>query len=132
MTPKQGNGKADNHRQLVSIIPVGINHQHPHAYKALLDTAWENRDNLGYAFRILRDGCCDGCSLGTSGMHDWTMKGIHLCAVRLQLLRLNTMPAMDASLFEDAEKLRGLSERKLRKLGRLPAPMIRRKGDKGF
>ena len=58
---------------------------------------WENRDNLDYAFRILRDGCCDGCSLGTSGMHDWTMKGIHLCAVRLQLLRLNTMPAMDCA-----------------------------------
>ena len=65
-------------------------------------------------------------------MHDWTMKGIHLCAVRLQLLRLNTMPAMDARLFEDAAQLQGLSERQLRKLGRLPAPMVRRKGDKGF
>ena len=86
MTPKQGNGKAEHHRQWVSIIPYGINEQHPNAYKDILDTVWENRDNLGYAYRILRDGCCDGCSLGTSGMHDWTMEGIHLCAVRLQLL----------------------------------------------
>jgi molybdopterin-dependent oxidoreductase alpha subunit len=121
-----------NKRNWVSLVPYGLNEQHPNNYRDILDSVWENRDSLGYALRILQDGCCDGCSLGTSGMHDWTMKGIHLCAVRLQLLRLNTMPAMDARLFEDAEKLRRLSERQLRKLGRLPAPMIRRKGDKGF
>jgi hypothetical protein len=94
MTPKQGNGKTDHHRQWVSIIPYGIHAQHPNAYKDILDTIWENRGNLGYAYRILRDGCCDGCALGTSGMHDWTMEGIHLCAVRLQLPRLNTVPAI--------------------------------------
>jgi molybdopterin-dependent oxidoreductase alpha subunit len=132
VTPKQGNGKAGNHRQWVSIVPFGINHQHPHAYKALFDTAWENRDNLGYAYRILRDGCCDGCSLGTSGMHDWTMEGIHLCAVRLQLLRLNTMPAMNWRLLEDVPSLRRMSNSKLRKLGRLSVPMVRQKGEKGF
>src|SRR6185437_3184868 len=76
--------------------------------------------------------CCDGCSLGTSGMHDWTMKGIHLCAVRLQLLRLNTMPAMDSHLLEDVAPLREMSEKKLRKLGRLAVPMVRRRGEKGF
>ena len=124
--------KKVNKRNWVSLVPYGLNQQHPNNYRDILDSVWENRDSLGYAFRILSDGCCDGCSLGTSGMHDWTMKGIHLCAVRLQLLRFNTMPAMDAHLFEDARRLRGLSERKLRKLGRLPAPMVRRKGDKGF
>ncbi len=124
--------KKVNKRNWVSLVPYGINQQHPNNYRDILDSVWENRDNLDYAFRILRDGCCDGCSLGTSGMHDWTMKGIHLCAVRLQLLRLNTMPAMDARRFEDAGQLRGLSERQLRKLGRLPMPMVRRKGDKGF
>src|SRR5690348_18301224 len=79
----------------------------------MLDVAWENRDSLGYAYRILRDGCCDGCSLGTSGMHDWTMKGIHLCALRLKLLRLNTMPAMDWHLLEDVAALRNLPVRHL-------------------
>src|SRR5216683_3094362 len=132
MTPKNGKGKADKPRQWVSIVPFGINHQHPHAYKAILDTAWENRDNLGYAYRILRDGCCDGCSLGTSGMHDWTMEGIHLCAMRLQLLRLNTMPAMDWRLLGDVPSLRRMSNSRLRKLGRLSVPMVRQKGDKGF
>ena len=132
MTRKQENEKAEHRRQWVSIIPYGINQQHPNAYKEILDTVWENRDNLGYAYRILRDGCCDGCALGTSGMHDWTMEGIHLCAVRLQLLRLNTMPAMDWRLLQDVPSLRRMSNRKLRKLGRLSAPMVRRKGDNGF
>ena len=91
--------KKVNKRNWVSLVPYGLNEQHPNNYRDILDSVWENRDNLGYAFRILRDGCCDGCSLGTSGMHDWTMRGIHLCAVRLQLLRLNTMPAMDWRLF---------------------------------
>jgi len=119
-------------RHWVSIVPYGLNEQHPNSYKEMLESFWENRDNLPYAYRILRDGCCDGCSLGTSGMRDWTMKGIHLCAVRLKLLRLNTMPAMDWHLLEDVSALQQRSERQLRKLGRLPVPMVRHKGDKGF
>ena len=113
-------------------VPYGLDEQHPNAYKDMLATVWENRDQLAYAWRILNDGCCDGCALGTTGMHDWTVKGIHLCAVRLQLLRFNTMPAMDWRLLEDVSALTGKSEKQLRKLGRLAVPMIRRKGDKGF
>ena len=60
------------------------------------------------------------------------MNGIHLCAVRLQLLRFNTMPAMDWRVLEDVSALTGKSEKQLRKLGRLAVPMIRRKGEKGF
>ena len=119
-------------RNWVSLVPYGLNQQHPNNYKDIADAFAENRDNLGYAWRILRDGCCDGCSLGTSGMHDWTMKGVHLCAVRLQLLRLNTMPAMDWRKLEDVAQLRGKTEKQLRKLGRLAFPMVRRKGEKGF
>ena len=119
-------------RQWVSLIPYGITEQHPNAYKDIAATLWENRDNLGYAWRILNNGCCDGCSLGTTGMRDWTMKGVHLCAVRLQLLRLNTMPAMDWRRLEDVSGLRALSEKQLRTLGRLAVPMVRRRGEKGF
>ena len=119
-------------RHWVSLVPFGLNQQHPNNYKDILDALWENRDNLAYAWRILRDGCCDGCALGTSGMRDWTMQGIHLCAVRLQLLRLNTMPAMDWRALEDVERLRGSKEKELRSLGRLAVPMVRHKGDQGF
>jgi molybdopterin-dependent oxidoreductase alpha subunit len=125
---KFGSGK----RNWVGMVPYGVHHQHPNAYKDMLDTVWENRDNLGYAWRILKDGCCDGCALGTVGMRDWTMKGIHLCAVRLSLLRLNTLPAMDWHVLEDVAPLQTKTEKQLRKLGRLAVPMIRRKGEKGF
>ena len=126
------NGHASNGRNWVSLVPYGLNEQHPNNYKDILDAMWENKDRLGYAWRVLRDGCCDGCSLGTTGMHDWTMKGVHLCAVRLALLRFNTMPAMDWHLLENVSQLKGKTEKQLRKLGRLAVPMIRRKGEKGF
>ncbi|MFY9527938.1 MAG: FdhF/YdeP family oxidoreductase [Candidatus Acidiferrales bacterium] len=121
-----------NRAHWVSLIPYGLNQQHPNAYKDIVTTIWENRDNLAYAYRILRDGCCDGCALGTTGMHDWTMEGIHLCAVRLQLLRLNTMPAMDWRRLENVAALREMSGGELRDLGRLVAPMVRRRGERGF
>ncbi|HEV2490669.1 MAG TPA: FdhF/YdeP family oxidoreductase [Candidatus Acidoferrales bacterium] len=126
------NGNRGDARNWVSLVPYGLNEQHPNAYKDILDTIWENHDRLGYAWRILRDGCCDGCSLGTSGMHDWTMKGVHLCALRLKLLRLNTMPAMDWHLLEDVAALRKMRTRHLSRLGRLPVPMVRRRGEQGF
>lgn len=123
-----GRGRAER----VSLVPYGLNQQHPNHYAEMLKVLYQNRDSLGYAWRILRDGCCDGCSLGTTGMRDWTMSGVHLCNVRLQLLRLNTMPAMDHRLLERPDSLRGRSEKQLRRLGRLAYPMIRRRGEAGF
>ena len=129
----KANGLSGNRsRKWVSLVPYGLNEQHPNAFKDIAETIWTNRDQLAYAWRILNDGCCDGCSLGTTGMHDWTMKGIHLCQLRLRLLRLNTMPAIDSRLLEDAETLGKLKGRHLSALGRLSTPMIRRRGDKGF
>ncbi len=98
----------------------------------MLRIAWENRDALPFAWRILRDGVCDGCALGTSGLHDWTIPGTHLCMVRLELMRLNTAPALDVRLLEDAEALARRSSTALRELGRLPQPCVRRRGDRGF
>jgi molybdopterin-dependent oxidoreductase alpha subunit len=128
----EGKSKGWHSEHWVSLIPYGIHETHPNAYSDIVRCARENRDNLAYAWRILRDGCCDGCSLGTSGLHDWTMKGIHLCNVRLELLRLNTMPGLDYRLLEDVEPLQNKREKDLRQLGRLPVPMVRRKGERGF
>lgn len=94
--------------------------------------AWENRGEIPFAWRILTRGVCDGCALGTSGLSDWTIEGTHLCMVRLELLRLNTMPALEPARLADAGRLASLSSRQLRSLGRLPEPMIRRQGDRGF
>lgn len=112
--------------------PFGLGAQKPSHYLDMAKVAWENRDELPYAWRILRDGCCDGCSLGTEGMRDWTMEEVHLCMVRLKMLRLNTAPALDESLLEDPAALRGRSAAELRELGRLPYPMAWRAGEPGY
>jgi molybdopterin-dependent oxidoreductase alpha subunit len=93
---------------------------------------WENRDNLGYAWKVLNHGVCDGCSLGPRGLRDDTLDGVHLCLSRLRLLRLNTMPAARMEAFADVARLRRLNGRQLRDLGRLPYPMRRRRGEPGF
>ena len=98
----------------------------------MLRVAWENRDELPFAWRILRDGVCDGCALGTSGLSDWTIPGTHLCMVRLELMRLNTAPALDPSILSDVAPLTASKSDELRALGRLPEPMMRRHGERGF
>lgn len=113
-------------------LPFGLGETKPTHYRTMLRVVWDNRDNLEYAWRVLNRGVCDGCALGTSGLSDWTMDGTHLCVVRLELLRLNTMPALDARLLGDVAALRGQSDRDLRERGRLPYPMRRDHGDAGF
>jgi len=116
----------------VSLSPNGIGHIKPNHYFEIARTIWRNRDQLPFAWRILTRGVCDGCALGTAGVRDFTMDGVHLCLVRLELLRLNTMPALDIDRLRDVESLRRLTPDALRDLGRLPFPMIRRKGEPGF
>src|SRR5215217_5682162 len=103
----------------------GLGRQKPHHYREMIKVAWENRDELPFAWRILNDGVCDGCALGTSGLSDWTVAGPHLCMVRLELMRLNTAPALDLSLLADAETLARRTSEELRSVGRLPQPMLR-------
>jgi molybdopterin-dependent oxidoreductase alpha subunit len=110
----------------------GLGHQKPRHYLEMTRVAWENRDELPFAWRILRDGVCDGCALGTSGLSDWTLDGVHLCMVRLELMRLNTAPALDPARLANVSSLRSLMGDELRALGRLPEPMRRRPGEPGF
>ena len=112
--------------------PFGIGERKPNNYLEIWKAVRENRGELRYAWRILRHGVCDGCALGTKGMRDWTLEEIHLCNVRLRLLRLNTMPALDVSVLADAPSLRRRRGEELRALGRLPYPMVRRRGEPGF
>ncbi|PWT89057.1 MAG: formate dehydrogenase [Acidobacteria bacterium] len=118
--------------KIASLSPFGLGHVKPHHYLEMAKVAWENRGNIPYAWRILTRGVCDGCSLGPYGLHDNTMKGVHLCLVRLRMLRMNTMPALDISCLDDVSLLRNKAGKELRNLGRLPYPMIRKKGEKGF
>jgi molybdopterin-dependent oxidoreductase alpha subunit len=112
--------------------PFGLGEQYPNNYWEVFRAVWMNSDNLPYAWNILTNGVCDGCALGTTGMTDWTLDGIHVCNVRLRLLRMNTMPAFDPVLLEDVSQLKGKNSAQLRELGRLPYPMMRQHGEKGF
>lgn len=119
-------------RNWASLKPFGLGMGRPNNYKEIIRAIRENRGRLGYAWRLLRQGTCDGCALGTKGLRDWTMKEVHLCNIRLRLLRLNTMPDLDGRLLADAAALAGRRSAQLRELGRLPYPMLRRAGEPGF
>lgn len=104
----------------------------PRHFREMLKVVWENKGNLPWAWKVLRHGVCDGCSLGPYGLRDNVISGTHLCLTRLKLLRLNTMPALADGAWGDIKRLRLYSNEALHKLGRLPYPLLYRKGDVGF
>ncbi len=112
--------------------PFGIGEEYPNNYWEVIRAGLVNFKQLPYAWRILNRGVCDGCSLGTTGMKDWTLDGLHLCNVRLRLLEFNTMAALQPKLLADVSQLETKNGSQLRALGRLPYPMRRDKGDRGF
>ena len=114
------------------LIPFGLGEIKPHHIRDTLKVAWKNRDNLPYAYKVLTKGVCDGCAIGVAGLYDWTIPGPHICLTRLNLLRLNTMPALDHRLLADVEPLKKLRNDELREMGRLAYPMLRERGDRGF
>lgn len=117
---------------LVGWKPFGIGEQRPNNYLEIWKAAVENRADAGRALRIMREGVCDGCALGTTGLKDWTIPGIHLCNIRLRLLRMNTMPPFEPAVATDVAALRAMRGDRLRELGRIPQPMIRTRGQPGF
>lgn len=116
----------------MAALPFGWGERKPHHYLEMLKIAWQNREHPAYAWKILSQGVCDGCALGTSGLKDWTIEGTHLCLVRLNLLRLNTMDPLDPTVLADIGPLEALDGKALRDLGRLGWPMVRRRGERGF
>src|SRR6185436_18944710 len=114
-----------NPRLWASVVPRHPAMRKPNHYWEMARVAWRNRDQLAFAWRILNQGTCDGCALGTNGLRDWTQEGVHLCMVRLELMRLNTAPALDPGRLADVSRLTTLTSAELRALGRLPEPMVR-------
>ena len=120
-------------RLLVIVVPFGLLSRHkPRHFREMLRVLWENRGRWLYALRILRHGVCDGCSLGPRGLKDDVIPGVHLCLTRLKLLRLNTMGAIPDELLGDVGALETLSNEALHQLGRVPYPLLRRRGERGF
>jgi molybdopterin-dependent oxidoreductase alpha subunit len=115
------------------LIPFGLaERQKPRHFREMLKVAWENKHALPFAWRILKHGVCDGCSLGPYGLKDNVMKGTHLCLTRLKLLGLNTRRGLDPDLLPEINELRKMSNEALHSLGRVPVPMQWRKGERRF
>ena len=116
----------------VSWRPIGLGLQKPNHYHEIWQTIWRNRHNLPYAWRILTKGVCDGCALGVAGLNDWTIRGIHLCTTRLSLMEVNTARQVADADLADLGRLRTMSAAELRRLGRIPYPLLRRAGEPEF
>lgn len=117
----------------VTYVPFGLLvRTKPRHFREMVKVIWENRHQLPYAWRILRHGVCDGCSLGPRGLKDDVIPGTHLCLTRLKLLKLNTMDAMPEPAWTDMARLRGMGNEALHGLGRVPYPLLYRKGETGF
>lgn len=111
-----------------SWAPMGLGKVKPKHIRDTMKTAWDNKDNLPYAYRILTQGVCDGCALGVSGLRDQTLTGPHLCTTRLNVLRLNTMPAIeDKWLSADIEQLRKLDSTEPEKAWTHPLSAVEKK-----
>jgi molybdopterin-dependent oxidoreductase alpha subunit len=118
---------------LARVVPFGLFARNkPRHYREMLKVAWENRGRWLYAWRILTRGVCDGCSLGPRGLRDDVIPGVHLCLTRLKLLRMNTMGPIPDDRLGDIDALRALSNEELHRLGRVPYPLLRRRGERGF
>jgi len=118
--------------RLARLVPFGVTSRKPRHFLDMFHILWRNRDNLPYAWKVITRGVCDGCALGVAGLHDWTIKGPHLCMTRLNLLRLNTVSELNHDLLADLSALEKMDNRELRELGRLAYPMLREKGAPGF
>ena len=120
-------------RKLLQAIPFGLGVANkPRHFLEMWKTLKDNWGNLGYAWRILKHGVCDGCSLGPRGLKDDVIDGTHLCTTRLRLLKLNTAGPLDIAALANVDDLKGATNDELHALGRLPAPLVRYPGTKGF
>ena len=84
---------------------LGLGQQKPHHYREMVRIAWENRDQLPFAWRILTRRRVRWLrARHHRAVKDWTLPGTHLCMVRLELLRLNTAPALDPAVLADVSR----------------------------
>jgi molybdopterin-dependent oxidoreductase alpha subunit len=125
--PRGGAGRAARVARAVIAAPKQMHPAHQ-----LLRVVWENRRALPFAWKILTRGICDGCSLGSRGLRDDSVRSFHLCRSGLKRLRFHTMEALNVSALENVDSLKRLDGERLGLLGRLPFPLLLKKGARRF
>ena len=118
---------------LQDAVPFGVLHpDKPRHFRDMVRVTVNNAGKLKYAWDILNHGVCDGCSLGPYGLKDNVIPGTHLCTTRLNLLSVNTADGFTEDTVKDVAALRAMSNEELQNLGRIPFPLLRRRGEPGF
>lgn len=114
-------------------FPFGLLHANkPRHFRAIFDTIRDNAGQLGDAWRVLH-GPCNGCAVQTDGLRDDVMPDSpHFCLVRLGLIEEVLRRPFDPARFADVDKLADLRNEDIEHLGRIPVPMLRRRGERGF
>jgi predicted molibdopterin-dependent oxidoreductase YjgC len=105
---------------------------HQEILRDMLPALWQHRRQLAYLWQALNHGVCEGCSLGSRGLRDDTLNRFHLCPRRLRSLPPNCTKPLTIPRILETGRLSGLGAEKLRALGRLPHPLLRRRNDAGF
>jgi predicted molibdopterin-dependent oxidoreductase YjgC len=124
--------KLGSRPSIASLRPFGVGLPRERHGLAAAGAAWKSRHALRFGFDVLRYGVCGDCSLGTHGWSDDAIGGVHLCARRLRGLDRWTSEPFDVDRLPDVGALRDLPADRLRALGRVPVPLIRRAGEQRF
>ncbi|MGB0638862.1 MAG: molybdopterin-dependent oxidoreductase [Myxococcota bacterium] len=117
---------------IASLNPFGRRLTNSRPLLSWFSMIWEHRHDLGYLWRILTHGVCDGCSMGPIGLRDTTGTGLHMCPGRVANLKQHARPAILKGDVDNIAFLRSLTEGELQMLGRISQPLIYRTGSRGF
>jgi len=118
---------------LRNLVPFGLlNPRKPRHFRSMLRVIGQNITQLPDAWRIL-NGPCNGCAVQTDGLRDNVMpESPHVCLTRLGLIEEALRPPFDPARFADVAALQSLSNAEVESLGRIPTPLIRCRGERGF
>ena len=111
----------------------GLGQQKPHHYREMAKIAWENRDELPFAWRILqrrRVRRLRARHVGPFGLDARRHASLH-GAPRADAAE-HGAGARSGDCSPTCRRWRRRTSQELRALGRLPEPMLRRRGEPGF
>src|SRR5262244_3690193 len=120
-------------RPLRDLVPFGLlNPRKPRHFRSMLRVLGQNLTQLPDAWRVL-NGPCNGCAVQTDGLRDNVMPhSPHVCLTRLGLIEEALRTLFDPDRFADVAAMQSSTNAEVEALGRIPVPLLRRRGERGF